>query len=36
MTVTIYLIIDLDYSRYGIIRVDFADKALEDVLARMK
>lgn len=36
MTATIYLIIDLDYPRYGIIRVDFADKALEDVLARMK
>lgn len=36
MTATIYLIIDLDYPRYGIIRVDFADTALEGVLARMK
>ncbi|MDF0673609.1 MAG: hypothetical protein P0120_04605 [Nitrospira sp.] len=36
MTATIYLVIDLDYPRYGIIRVDFVDKALEDVLVGMK
>lgn len=36
MTATIYVIVDLDYPRFGIIRVDFADKALEDVLTRMK
>lgn len=36
MTATIFIIIDLDYPRYGIIRLDFADKALEDLLARMK
>lgn len=36
MTATIFLIIDLDYPRDGIIRLDFADKALEDLLVRMK
>jgi hypothetical protein len=36
MTATIYVIVDLDYPRFGIIRVDFADKALEDLLTRMK
>jgi len=36
MTATIYVIVDLDYPRFGVIRVDFADKALEDLLARIK
>lgn len=36
MTATIYVIVDLDYPRFGIIRVDFADKAFEDLLTRMK
>ncbi len=36
MTTTIYIIIDLDYPRHGIIQLDFADKALVDVLAGMK
>ncbi|MDF0644611.1 MAG: hypothetical protein P0111_11300 [Nitrospira sp.] len=36
MTVTIFLIVDLDYPRYGLIKVDFADQALLDVLAGMK
>lgn len=36
MTLTIYIIFDLDYPRFGIIRLDFADKALFDVLAGMK
>jgi len=36
VTVTIYVILDLDLPRVGLIRVDFADKALTDVLAGMK
>jgi len=36
MTATIYIIFDLDYPRYGLIRLDFADQALMDVLASMK
>ena len=36
MTATIYVIFDLDYPRFGIIRVNFADQALLDVLAGMK
>lgn len=36
MTATIYVIFDLDYPRYGLIRLDFADQALLDVLAGMK
>lgn len=36
MTTTIYIIIDLDYPRHGIIQIDFADQALVDVLAGMK
>ena len=36
MTLTIYVILDLDYPRVGLIRVDFADQALTDVLAGMK
>jgi hypothetical protein len=36
MTVTIYVIFDLDYPRFGLIRLDFADHALLDVLSSMK
>jgi hypothetical protein len=36
VTLTIYLIFDLDYPRFGLIQLDFADKALIDVLAGMK
>lgn len=33
---TVYLIFDLDYPRWGLIRLDFADQALLDLLADMK
>jgi hypothetical protein len=36
MTVTIYVILDLDNPRAGMIRLDYADQALEDVRAGMK
>ena len=36
MTLTIYIIFDLDYPRVGFIRLDFADEALIDLLATMK
>lgn len=36
VTLTIYVVFDLDYPRYGFIRLDFADKALVDLLAGMK
>jgi len=36
MTTTIYLIIDLDFPRFGLIRLDFADQGLIDLLGRMK
>jgi hypothetical protein len=36
MTTTIYTIIDLDFPRFGLIRLDFADQGLLDLLARMK
>ena len=36
ITLTIYVIFDLDYPRFGLIQLDFADKALIDVLAGMK
>jgi len=36
LTTTIYLIIDLDFPRFGFIRLDFADQGLLDLLARMK
>ena len=32
LTLTIYVILDLDHPRVGLIRVDFADQALQDVL----
>jgi hypothetical protein len=36
MTLTVYIIFDLDYPRFGLIQLDFADKALTDLLAMMK
>lgn len=36
MTVTIYVIFDLDYPRFGFIRLEFADQALLDLLSSMK
>jgi hypothetical protein len=36
MTVTIYVIIDLDHPRFGLIRLDYVDQALMDVRAAMK
>ena len=36
VTLTIYLIFDLDYPRFGIIQLDFADQGLIDLLAGMK
>lgn len=36
MTATIYMVFDLDYPRVGLIRLDFADEALLDLLAMMK
>ena len=36
VTLTIYLIFDLDYPRFGLIQLDFADKGLIDLLAAMK
>ena len=36
MTATIYVIVDLDHPRAGLIRLDFADQAMIDVLSGMK
>jgi len=36
MTATIYVIFDLDYPRFGLIRLDSADQGLFDLLAGMK
>jgi hypothetical protein len=36
VTLTIYVIFDLDYPRFGFIRLDFADQGLIDLLAEMK
>ena len=36
LTLTIYVIFDLDHPRFGVIRVDFADQAQEDVRSGMK
>jgi len=36
VTLTIFVILDLDYPRVGLIRLDYADQALIDVLAGMK
>jgi hypothetical protein len=36
VTLTIYVIFDLDYPRFGMIRLDFADQGLLDLLAEMK
>lgn len=36
VTLTIYVIFDLDYPRFGFVRLDFADQGLIDLLAEMK
>jgi hypothetical protein len=36
MTVTVYVIFDLEYPRYGFIRVDATDQVLVDVRKSMK
>jgi len=36
VTLTIYVIFDLDYPRFGLIRLDFSDQGLRDLLAGMK
>ncbi|MGH8614198.1 MAG: hypothetical protein ACREYF_19750 [Gammaproteobacteria bacterium] len=36
MTATIYIILDFDHPRVGLIRVDFVDQALTDVVAGIK
>jgi hypothetical protein len=36
VSLTIYVIFDLDYPRFGLIQLDFADQALIDLLAGMK
>ena len=36
VTVTMYVIFDLDHPRVGLIRLDYADQAMLDVLANMK
>lgn len=36
VTLTIYVIVDLDYPRFGLIQLDFADQAIIDLLAGMK
>jgi hypothetical protein len=36
ITVTIYVILDLDHPRAGLIRLDYVDQALTDLLAAMK
>jgi hypothetical protein len=36
VTITMYVIFDLDHPRVGLIRLDYADQALFDVLAAMK
>jgi hypothetical protein len=36
VTLTIYVILDLEYPRYGLIRLDFAQGALEEVKADMR
>jgi hypothetical protein len=36
MAGTVYIIFDLDYPRFGIIRLDFADQGLLDLLAGME
>ena len=36
LTATIYVIVDLDHPRFGLIQLDYVDQALADVLAGMK
>ena len=35
-TSTVYVIMDLDYPRFGLIQLDFADQSLLDLMAVMK
>ena len=36
ITMVIYIVLDYDYPRFGLIRIDFADKVLESTIAGMK
>jgi len=36
LTLIIYIVVDYDYPRYGLIRIDFADSVLESTIAGMK
>jgi hypothetical protein len=36
MTVTIYVILDLDHPRVGLIRLDYVDQAFKELRAGMK
>ena len=36
MTVTIYVILDLDHPRVGLITLDYVDQAFKDLRAGMK
>ena len=36
LTATLYVIVDLDHPRFGLIQLDYVDKALTDVLAGME
>jgi hypothetical protein len=36
LTATVYIIFDLDYPRFGLIQIDFADQAFRDLLVGMK
>jgi hypothetical protein len=36
VTVTLYVILDLDHPRVGLIRLDYVDQALMEVRAGMK
>jgi hypothetical protein len=36
LTAVIYIVLDYDYPRMGLIRVDFADAALSEAAAAMK
>jgi hypothetical protein len=36
LTATMYVILDLDHPRFGLIQLDYVDQALSDVLAGMR
>jgi len=36
VTMIIYIVLDYDYPRFGLIRIDFADRVLEETIAGMK